>query len=435
MPTSPPPEAQQPTVDGFLRSVLRSKLLTRDELKDSLRAVPKSQRDDPHALADHLVYTGKLSRFQASKLLKGIAVGLVLGPYQLLAPIGKGGMGTVFLARDGRSDQLVALKILPPHKARQEERMLVRFRREMELSRKVQHAHVAWTYEVGEYKGAHYLAMEYIPGRTLSRLVIEDGPLAYPRAARLLSEVAQGLDHAHGQGLIHRDLKPSNIQITPHDHAKILDLGLALIHGETGLDPAIIGGQGYIVGTMDYIAPEQTTDATKVDARSDLYALGCTLYFTLTGRPPFPGGSSKDKVHRHRHQEPTPLEELRPDLPPGFVEVVRRLMCKAPAGRPPSARAVADELHAWAEGDPPPDLPPVAFDITEAAAQGPGSSEYSMIGLPDLESLPEVEEVPPDIGAETAWPAWMVIGLAGLCGILLLVLLGLFLALTTGRWP
>src|SRR5262249_55425170 len=161
---------------------------------------------------------GMLTRFQAGKLLGGVYHGLILGPFRILTPIGKGGMGTVFLVRDERSNQLVALKVLPPRLARTHAHILARFQREMQLSQKGAHAHVAWTYEVGEFQGAHYIAMEYIPGRTLSRLVADEGPLHWKRAARLMAEVAGGLEHAHRQGLIHRDLKPSNIQITPRDH-------------------------------------------------------------------------------------------------------------------------------------------------------------------------------------------------------------------------
>ena len=152
-----------------------------------------------------------------------------------------------------------------------------------------------------------------------------------------MAEVASALEHAHNQGLIHRDLKPSNIMITPNDHAKVLDLGLALMQGEQA-DLSVIGGQGYIVGTMDYIAPEQTADASKVDARCDVYALGCTLYFALTGQPPFPGGTNREKIQRHRREKPTPLAELRPDLPKGFVALVERLMEKDPRGRPADGR-------------------------------------------------------------------------------------------------
>jgi serine/threonine protein kinase len=344
--------AIQQSVDDFLRTVLRSGLLDREQLQGALRAVPLDQRGDPGAVAEHLVRTGKLSRFQAAKLREGTALGLKLGSYQVLAPIGRGGMGTVYLARDSRGDMLLALKVLSPKRAREEERVLERFRREMEISQRVAHPNLAWTYEVGVWQGVYYIAMEYIPGKSLYRLVGEEGPLAVPRAARLVAEVASALDHAHDQGLVHRDLKPSNVMVTPNDHAKVLDLGLALIQGEAPGDRRVVGGQGYVVGTMDYIAPEQADDATKVDRRSDLYALGGTLYFALTGRPPFPGGTTQEKLHRHRTQEPTPVEELRPGLPADFLALVRRLMAKRPEDRFATAAEVKAELEKWVSGEP-----------------------------------------------------------------------------------
>ena len=150
--------------------MLRSGLLNRDELQGCLKGVASEQRADPVALADHLVRMGKLTRFQAGKLLRGISRGMLIGHFRVLAPLGKGGMGTVFLIRDDRNQQLAALKILPLRLARTQQHMLDRFHREKELSRRVAHQHLAWTYEVGEFRGVHYIAMEYIPGRTLSRL-------------------------------------------------------------------------------------------------------------------------------------------------------------------------------------------------------------------------------------------------------------------------
>src|SRR5262249_57857078 len=168
---NPPQQAAGPlSVDAFLRLVLRSGLLDRGQLQVALRAVPPGQRDKVAAVADHLIKLGKLSRFQARKLLSGTCVGLVLGPFQVLAPIGRGGMGTVYLSRDARSGQLLALKVLPPKRARDEERVLERFRREMEMSRRVAHPHLAWTFEVGLCQGVYYIAMEYIPGKSLHRL-------------------------------------------------------------------------------------------------------------------------------------------------------------------------------------------------------------------------------------------------------------------------
>jgi serine/threonine protein kinase len=383
-------------VERFLRNVLRSGVLDREELQDALRDVARPNRDSAPALAEHLIRKGKLTRFQASKLLRGSGRGLIMGSYQVLAPIGRGGMSTVYLARDSRNGELVALKLLPPSRARESERLLARFQREMELSHLVAHPHLAWTYESGQCNGVHYIAMEYIPGKSLSRLVNDEGPLSVPRAARLMAEVASGLEHAHNQGLIHRDLKPSNILITPHDHAKVLDLGLALLLGEEGKE-SVIGGQGYIVGTMDYIAPEQTTDSTQVDGRSDIYALGCTIYFALTGQPPFPGGTSKEKIYRHRGAEPTPILTLKPDLPPGFTRVVHKMMAKNPDQRYPSAAAVEEELRAWAIDervlplDRKDDLP---FEESVAALKTHDTStDYS---LPDLSPSGSSAEIEPD---------------------------------------
>jgi eukaryotic-like serine/threonine-protein kinase len=347
------PGPVRPSPDSFLRTVLRSGILQREELQDALRSLPVELRNDSDAVADHLVETGKLSRFQAEKLLQGMAVGLVLGPFHVLAPIGKGGMGTVYLARDSRCDTLVALKVLPPKRAREEERLLARFRREMEMCQRVAHPHLAWTYEVGVSQGCYYIALEYIPGKTLFRLVNEEGPLATPRAARLFTEVASALDHAHNQGLIHRDMKPSNIIITPHDHAKVLDLGLALVEGEAPTDREVQGGPGYVVGTMDYIAPEQTEDPGKVDARSDIYSLGCTLYFCLTGRAPFAGGSAQEKIHRHRHEEPLPIPQFNPSVPPAFIGLLRKMMAKNPDHRLSTAAELQARLEEWAEPQAP----------------------------------------------------------------------------------
>jgi serine/threonine protein kinase len=351
--------SQPASAEAFLRTVLRSGLIDREDLKATLRDVPEDRRADRLTLAEHLVKKGKLSRFQARKLLEGTALGLILGPFQILAPIAKGGMGTVYLARDSRSDHLLALKILPPRKAREETRLLARFRREMEMCQRVAHPHIAWTCEVGVHHGVYYIAMEYIPGKSLYRMVADDGPLKVPRAARLFAEIASALDHAHHQGLIHRDLKPSNVLITPNDHAKLLDLGLAMMEGETGTHREILGGQGYVVGTMDYIAPEQTENATQVDGRSDLYSLGCTLYYALTGQPPFPGGSALNKIQRQRNDQPTPVPRLNADVPPAFIGLLRRLMAKKPQDRPASAAEVKEELLKWAQGEKslPMDLP------------------------------------------------------------------------------
>ncbi len=346
----PRPDADIPSVAAFLKTLARSSLFEMSELQQLVQELPSEALVDARTLADRLVRSGRLSRFQARKLIRGVYRGLVLGPFQVLAPIGRGGMSTVYLARDSRASRLVALKVLSA--GRRESRLMARFRREMDLSRLVVHPNLCRTFEAGEHDGVLFIAMEYIPGRTLSRLVLDEGCPSQPRAARLLAEVATGLAQAHAAGLIHRDLKPSNVMVTLQDHAKLLDLGLALVEGETVEDPTVVGGKGYVVGTVDYMAPEQTHDATAVDARSDLYALGCTAYFTLSGKIPFPGGTRQEKMERHRYAEPVALAYLRPGLPPGFLTLVQTLMAKDPNRRPGSALEVAEKLRAWAKDAP-----------------------------------------------------------------------------------
>jgi len=339
--------------DAFVKALQRSGLLDEARIQMALKQVPKTLRERSETLAEHLISHGVLSRYQGTRLLNGGERGLVLGPYQLLAPIARGGMGAVFLARDSRDQRLVALKLLPPQKYREEERLLARFRREMEITRKVSHAHLTRTFETGVLEKVYYIAMEYVPGQSLRRKVADVGPLPVSRVARVFSQVSDALQYAHGLGLIHRDLKPSNIMITPNGHAKILDLGLALIEGEDlPDDKTIVGGKGYVVGTMDYIAPEQVEDPTAVDARADLYSMGCSLYFVLCGQPPFPGGSSRDKIKRHLNDWPELLTDLNPTVPSAFARLIERLMAKRPEHRPASAEDVRRFLAGWVGNEP-----------------------------------------------------------------------------------
>jgi eukaryotic-like serine/threonine-protein kinase len=335
-------------VDDFLRHVLKSGLMDRDALQSVMRRLPRELREQPEAIAEHLIHNGRLTPFQAQKLLQGASAGLVLGPFQFEAPLGRGGMGMVYLALDTRSGGHVALKLLSPRKAKQDERHLARFQREVELSRRAQHPNIAQIIDAGVLRNVHYIAFEYIPGTTLYRLVTDEGPLPVPRAARLFSEVALALNHAHEVGLVHRDLKPSNIMVTPHDHAKVLDLGLAYSVDEDSLDPDI-GGKGYVLGSIDYMAPEQTVNASTVDGRADLYGLGCCLYFALTGRPPFPAGTTRDKIHSHRNTEPTLLQNRNPDVPGAFAGLVHRLLAKDPAQRFASGAEVVAALLPWCQ--------------------------------------------------------------------------------------
>jgi serine/threonine protein kinase len=212
---------------------------------------------------------------------------------------------------------------------------------------------------------------------SLYRLVTTQGPLSVPRAAHLFAEVASALEHAHGLGLIHRDLKPSNIMVTPNNHAKVLDLGLAMMEGEVSDDIEVIGGRGYVVGSVDYMAPEQTLDSTQVDGRSDLYALGCALYFALTGKPPFPGGTTKEKLHAHRHQEPDLLRMSSRDVPDRFVDIFRKLLAKKPEDRFPDAGAVRAELLRWSSNETDRPVEKEGDSVQQAAARALQSAPLS----------------------------------------------------------
>jgi eukaryotic-like serine/threonine-protein kinase len=338
------------SADDFLKTVLRSGLLQKPDLEAALGAVSADKLTDADALAEHFVQSGRLTSFQAAKLRAGAAVGLKLGPYHVLTPIGKGGMGMVYLGLDTRTRQHVAVKVLSPQRKKQGDRHLARFLREIEISKDLLHPNLVLAQDVGQEQTVHYLVMEYIPGQTLHRLVTTSGPLSVPRAARLFCEVTTALEYAHGRGLIHRDLKPANVMVTPNDHAKVLDLGLAIMEGENLDDEQVLGGKGHVVGSFDYIAPEQTRDAARVDARADIYSLGCALYFALTGRPPFPLGGTKEKIQAHRNSQPEPIQFVNPSVPTDFAVLVHSLMAKDPAQRPATMAQVRALLEPWAVG-------------------------------------------------------------------------------------
>jgi serine/threonine protein kinase len=374
-----------PALDAFLSTLRRSRLFDPGDL-DRLagRLRPESARH----FADALVRSGDLTRYQADKLLRGRWQGLVLGPYSILAPLGRGGMGTVvYLARDRRMTEslgdtvLLALKLLPDRKAKEDPKVLARFRREMDLGRRVDHPNVVRTIAAGDLEDVHLLALEFVPGKTVRQVVGQGGPLPVGEAARIFADVAAGLVHVHARGLVHRDVKPANVMVRPDGRAVLLDLGLALAPGEPlPDDPAVAGGRGYVVGTMDYIAPEQARNATGVGPAADLYGLGCTLFYALTGAPPFPADGVKQKLRRHLHDPPPAVA----GVPPDFARLVHRLMAKRPEARPGSAAVVREMLLAWAT----PPKAPAAGANALAAADAPGLDA-------DLWDATPGEELPP----------------------------------------
>jgi serine/threonine protein kinase len=379
--------AADPALDAFLAALRRSRLFAAPELD---RLVAKERPESARGFADALVRGHELTHYQAEKLLQGHWQALVVGPYSVLAPLGRGGMGTVvYLARDRRAaealgdTELLALKLLSARKAAAEPKVLARFRREMDLGRRADHPNVVRALAAGEVDDVHYLALEFVPGKTLWRIIRDRGKLGVGEAARVFADVAAGLQHVHERGLVHRDVKPGNVMVRPDGRAVLFDLGLALAPGDPlPADPEVVGGRGYVVGTMDFIAPEQARDSAAVGPAADLYGLGCSLFYALTGGPPFPSPHTREKLRRHRTEPPPRV----PAVPPAFARLVRRLMAKSPADRPKSAAAVRELLLPWAT----PAKPVAAVDAL-AAADAPGLDA----GLWDV---PPGEDLPPAAG-------------------------------------
>ena len=361
----PPADRPPPTAAAFEATVLRSRLIDADRLVRLSAAARADATPSAEEFAGHLVAAGELTRFQAEKLLGGFWQGLAVGPYRVLCPVGRGGMGIVYLAhrvRPNKPPRLVAVKLLSPKRAADEPRTLARFVREMDIGRELPpHPHLTRTLEAGPHDGVQVLAMEYVPGPTVKQMATADGPLPANRAARVFADAATGLLAVHQAGYVHRDLKPSNIVVTTGGRAKVLDFGFALRRGELPTDdPTILGGQGYTLGTMDFLPPEQAANAVAVGAETDVYSLGCSIYFAVSGRNPFPDGSAREKMRMHRTVEPLPLTALVPTLHGDFARLVRWMMAKRPEQRPQSMDVVARELDRWA--DPVPKLPtPVAL--------------------------------------------------------------------------
>jgi hypothetical protein len=286
----------------------------------------------------------------------------LLGPYRLLGPLGQGGMGTVYRAVHIHLGKVVALKLVAAHRASNPE-LLARFRQEMQAVGRLQHPNIVQAYDAA-VDGVPYLSMELLDGIDLAALVRRLGPLPVADACEAVRQAALGLQHAHENGLVHRDLKPSNLMLTSDGVVKILDLGLARLRGESpsgstaGTVDAACGdcdltADGQLLGTPDYMAPEQACDSRRADIRSDLYSLGCTLFHLLTGRPPFSGPGQESpaaKARAHVEAVSPTLRDARPGVPDAVEAVLARLLAKDPAQRPATPGELAQALSACSAG-------------------------------------------------------------------------------------
>jgi len=336
----------------FIERVAASGLMTAAALKDRLRPIEPTRPDAVDQAARLLIETGDLTPFQVKKLRTGLTKGFFLGRWRLMRPLASGGSSRVMLARDEREGGFVALKVVPPRASEHRqgldddhrEAILARFRRELEVARRVIHPRIARVFRLESVEGVDFLVMEYIPGVSLEASIAAHGPWKPRRAARYAVDLLPALTALHAVGIIHRDLKPANLMLTPQGHACLLDLGTALV---PGLPPLPLDDNG-ILGTPDYIAPEQIDHPDQVGPTGDLYALGCVLYCLVCGRPPFAGGSPINKIVKHRFDTPLFPEDLEPD----FREILTSLLAKEPHRRPASASALRAQLKAWVQHHP-----------------------------------------------------------------------------------
>lgn len=335
----------------FTEAAVRSKLVTQPQIDDAVASIIQSKGGDPslaseigdRSIAKRLVEMNVLSAYQADQLMTGRAK-LNLGPYIITDWIGQGGMGQVFKAVHELLGRESAVKVLPQHKSTPE--AIESFRREIRAQAKLDHPNLVRAFDAGEDGNVHFLVVEYVPGTDLRRLVRSKGNLSVQEAASILRQAAEGLAEAHRCGLIHRDIKPGNILVTNDGIAKLSDLGLAY-HLKDGDDPRV----GKIVGTADYLSPEQIRTPLNITSASDIYSLGCTLYYAVTGKVPFPGGTPKSKARRHLEETPWHPRRFNEEVSDEFVDLIGDMMEKDPKERIQSAEEVAARLAPWATDD------------------------------------------------------------------------------------
>lgn len=334
------------TTPDFLALIRRSGLCDERQLDEFLsRPTVMMVSDNPQHLAAALIRGGLLTVFQAKQLLAGRARGFHLGPFVIKDQLGKGGMGAVFLAVHTALNRKVALKVLQPNDSAQHS-AVERFLREARAAAALDHPNIVQLYDIGQSGRVHYIALEYVDGRTLHHIVKQNGRQPVVRVAGWAMQVAAGLDHAWSKGLVHRDIKPGNLMVRKDGVLKILDMGLAK-SADRGDDLTAILDKGAIVGTVDYISPEQARGA-QVDIRGDIYSLGATMFTALTGRTLFEGSPGK-RLMQHQLSRPPALTALVPGCPPEFAAIVECMLAKRPEDRFQTPRELIIALRPWAD--------------------------------------------------------------------------------------
>ncbi|QDU23149.1 bifunctional serine/threonine-protein kinase/formylglycine-generating enzyme family protein [Urbifossiella limnaea] len=380
--------AADPTA-AFLSSLRGSGLLTPAQA-DDLAAWATQTKPDPTTLAKEVARRGWLTNYQIKEVFRGRGKDLLVDRYVLLDLLGEGGMGRVFKAHDTRLARDVALKIIRKERL-SNPAAVARFGHEMVALGQLQHPNVVKAFDASQTGDTHFVVMEFIDGQDLTKIVQARGPLPLVPACEAVRQAALGLHHAYEAGMVHRDIKPSNILVTPDwKTAKLVDLGLARLD-EPGAD-ARVTQEGFVIGTPDFLAPEQARDPGSVDIRADIYALGATLYYVLTGKVPFSGANPTEKLLKHCTEPPPALRVLRPDAPPQLEALIHWCMAKRPEDRPQTPMQLAAALAPFCPAAPRPSGPhPVAPPLRFLPAPAPVPAP---LPLPNPHSSSQVFRLP-----------------------------------------
>ncbi|MFN4258144.1 MAG: serine/threonine-protein kinase [Gemmataceae bacterium] len=364
------------TVNEFLEVMRKSGVLDKKRLDEYLRRLQVTTEAPlaPGTLADLMVRDGLVTRFQVQQLLSGKYIGFTLGHYKVLELLGSGGMSAVYLCEDQHTQQHVALKVLPKSLA-QNATILKRFYREAEICANLDHPNLVRGYALDHENEQHFFVMEYVDGVNLWEIVNRFGPMPVLRAAHYIRQAAAGLQYAHEMGLVHRDIKPSNLLVNRQGVVKILDMGLSLYY--TNEQDSVLTKD--VLGTIEYVAPEQARDSHNVDIRADVFSLGATFYFLLTGLPPF----GPERVHSLLSGQglllPLPIRSVRPDLPEKLANVIIQMMAPNPDKRQQTPAEVSDALTPWTREPIPPPAESEMPQLSPALRSGPSQDHSSSV--------------------------------------------------------
>jgi len=382
------------SAEEFLDLVRKSSVVDEKRLDTYVQGLRASNTfpDEPGKMAGLMVRDGLLTHFQAEQFLLGKWRRFTIGKYKVLERLGSGGMGSVYLCEHKFMRRRVAVKVLPAAKA-EDPASLERFYREARAAAALDHPNIVRAYDIDQDENLHFLVMEYVDGASLQEIIKRSGPMNMLRAAHYTRQAAIGMQHAHEAGLVHRDIKPGNVLVDRSGTVKVLDMGLArFFHDEE--DILTKKYDESVLGTADYLAPEQALDSHGVDIRADIYSLGATFYFCLTGQPPFNEGTVAQKLIWHQTRQPKPIRQLRPEVPEQLAAIINKMMEKDRLKRYQTPSQVSESLAPLTTRPIPPP-PDIEMPRLSPAAMSPMGSEQSVMLQPSQNPLLQQQQQPP----------------------------------------